>query len=134
MVTERSIGAEPGLTLRSDRSWPAQKPLPAPVSSTTRTASSSRARSSAAFRSPCISALKELSLSGRFSVIDRTPVSSETRIDDIQKPYNRDVPKVYSIDGITPVVPPSAFVHPSAILIGDVIVGERAYIGPAACL
>jgi phenylacetic acid degradation protein len=25
-------------------------------------------------------------------------------------------------------------VHPSAVLIGDVIVGPRAYIGPAACL
>ena len=44
------------------------------------------------------------------------------------------MPKVYSIDGITPVVHPSAFVHPSAILIGDVIVGARAYIGPAASL
>jgi len=44
------------------------------------------------------------------------------------------VPKVYSIDGIVPVVDPSAFVHPSAVLIGDVIVGARAYIGPAACL
>jgi phenylacetic acid degradation protein len=44
------------------------------------------------------------------------------------------VPRVYSIDGITPVVHPSAFVHPSAVLIGDVIVGERAYIGPCACL
>ena len=44
------------------------------------------------------------------------------------------MPKVYSIDGITPVVHPSAFVHPSAVLIGDVIVGARAYIGPAACL
>ena len=44
------------------------------------------------------------------------------------------MPKVYSIDGITPVVHPSAFIHPSAILIGDVIVGARAYIGPAACL
>ena len=42
--------------------------------------------------------------------------------------------KVYSIDGITPVVHPSAFVHPSAVLIGDVIVGARAYIGPCACL
>jgi phenylacetic acid degradation protein len=48
--------------------------------------------------------------------------------------YNPEVPKVYSIDGITPVVHPSAFVHPTAVLIGDVIVGERAYIGPAACL
>ena len=44
------------------------------------------------------------------------------------------MPKVYSIDGITPVVDPSAFVHPSAVLIGDVIVGARAYVGPAACL
>jgi phenylacetic acid degradation protein len=44
------------------------------------------------------------------------------------------MPKVYSIDGITPVVHPSAFVHPTAVLIGDVIVGARAYIGPAACL
>jgi len=44
------------------------------------------------------------------------------------------LPKVYSIDGITPVVHPSAFVHPSAVLIGDVIVGARAYIGPCACL
>ena len=44
------------------------------------------------------------------------------------------MPKVYSVDGIVPVVHPSAFVHPSAVLIGDVIVGARAYIGPAACL
>ncbi len=44
------------------------------------------------------------------------------------------MPKVYSIDGITPVVDPSAFVHPSAVLVGDVIVGAGAYIGPCACL
>jgi phenylacetic acid degradation protein len=42
--------------------------------------------------------------------------------------------KVYAIDGIVPVVHPSAFVHPSAVLIGDVIIGPRCYIGPAACL
>lgn len=42
--------------------------------------------------------------------------------------------KVYSIDSFTPVVHPSAYVHPSAVLIGDVIVGARVYIGPAACL
>jgi phenylacetic acid degradation protein len=41
---------------------------------------------------------------------------------------------VYSIDGVTPVVHPSAYVHPSAVLIGDVIVGADCYIGPAACL
>src|SRR3990170_8234847 len=44
------------------------------------------------------------------------------------------MPKVYAIDGITPVVHPTAFVHPSAVLIGDVIVGARAYIGPCASL
>jgi phenylacetic acid degradation protein len=44
------------------------------------------------------------------------------------------MPKVYAIDGITPVVDPSAYVHPSAVLIGDVIVGARAYIGPCASL
>lgn len=44
------------------------------------------------------------------------------------------MPKVYAIDGLTPVVDPSAYVHPSAVLIGDVIVGARAYIGPCACL
>lgn len=42
--------------------------------------------------------------------------------------------KVYSIDGITPVIDPTAYVHPSAVLIGDVIVGPRCYVGPAACL
>jgi len=42
--------------------------------------------------------------------------------------------KVYSIDGITPVVDPAAYVHPSAVLIGDVIVGPRVYIGPSASL
>jgi phenylacetic acid degradation protein len=41
---------------------------------------------------------------------------------------------VYAIDGVTPVVDPTAYVHPSAILIGDVIVGAGCYIGPAACL
>lgn len=44
------------------------------------------------------------------------------------------MPKVYSIDGITPVVHPSAYVHDSAVLIGDVIVGANAYVGPCACL
>ena len=33
---------------------------------------------------------------------------------------------VYSIDGVTPVVDPTAYVHPSAVLIGDVIVGPAA--------
>jgi len=37
------------------------------------------------------------------------------------------MPKVYAIDGIVPVVEPGAFVHPGAVLIGDVIVRARAY-------
>jgi phenylacetic acid degradation protein len=44
------------------------------------------------------------------------------------------MPKVYAIDGIVPVVEPGAFVHPSAVLIGDVIVRARAYVGPCASL
>ncbi len=40
----------------------------------------------------------------------------------------------YEIDGIRPVVDPAAYVHPTAILIGDVIVGPRCYVGPAASL
>ncbi|MEH6825069.1 MAG: phenylacetic acid degradation protein PaaY [Motiliproteus sp.] len=42
--------------------------------------------------------------------------------------------QVYSIDGVTPVVDPSAFVHPTAVLIGDVVVGPECYVGPNASL
>ena len=42
--------------------------------------------------------------------------------------------QIYAIDGLIPVVHPTAFVHPAAILIGDVIVGPRCYVGPAASL
>ena len=42
--------------------------------------------------------------------------------------------EVYEIDGLVPVVDPTAFVHPSAVLIGDVIIGPGCYVGPAACL
>ncbi len=42
--------------------------------------------------------------------------------------------RIYSIDGIIPVVHPSAFVHPTAVLIGDVLVGAGCYIGPNASL
>ena len=38
-------------------------------------------------------------------------------------------PKVHSIDGVTPVIHPGAFVHPEAVLIGDVIVEEGCYVG-----
>ena len=42
--------------------------------------------------------------------------------------------KVYAIDGVTPVIDPTAYVHPTAVLIGDVIIGPGCYVGPAACL
>lgn len=41
---------------------------------------------------------------------------------------------VYAIDGVVPVVDATAFVHPSAVLIGDVVVGPGCYIGPCASL
>ena len=40
----------------------------------------------------------------------------------------------YSVDGIVPVIDPSAYVHPTAVLIGDVIVGANCYVGPCASL
>ena len=40
----------------------------------------------------------------------------------------------YEINGVVPVVDPSAFVHPTAILIGDVIVGPGCYVAPGASL
>jgi phenylacetic acid degradation protein len=42
--------------------------------------------------------------------------------------------RVYAIDGIVPVVDHSAYVHPSAVLIGDVIIGPDCYVGPCASL
>ncbi|HEY5776222.1 MAG TPA: phenylacetic acid degradation protein PaaY [Xanthomonadales bacterium] len=41
---------------------------------------------------------------------------------------------VYSLEGITPVVHPDAFVHETAVLIGDVLIGAGCYIGPHASL
>ena len=32
---------------------------------------------------------------------------------------------IYQIDGLTPVVPEESYVHPTAVLIGDVILGKR---------
>ena len=41
---------------------------------------------------------------------------------------------VYEIDGITPVIDKLAFVHDSAVIIGDVIIEEGVYIGPLASI
>jgi phenylacetic acid degradation protein len=40
----------------------------------------------------------------------------------------------YSIDGIVPVVDPASFVHPTASVIGDVIIEAGCYVGPGASL
>jgi phenylacetic acid degradation protein len=42
--------------------------------------------------------------------------------------------KVFSFEGVTPVIHPSAYVHPDAILIGDVWIGPRCYVAPGAVL
>ena len=41
---------------------------------------------------------------------------------------------IYAIEDLHPVVDPTAFVHPTATLIGDVIIGPLCYVGPGASL
>lgn len=43
-------------------------------------------------------------------------------------------PRVYEFEGLVPVVDPTAFIHPTAVLIGDVIVGPGCYVGPCVSL
>ncbi len=40
----------------------------------------------------------------------------------------------YAFEGVTPVCDPSSFLHPTAVLIGDVVVGPGCYVGPGASL
>jgi phenylacetic acid degradation protein len=40
----------------------------------------------------------------------------------------------YSIDGIIPVIDSTSYVHPTAVLIGDVIIHGNCYVGPCAVL
>lgn len=40
----------------------------------------------------------------------------------------------YAFESLIPVVHPEAYIHPSAVLIGDVIVGAGVYVGPHASL
>jgi len=42
--------------------------------------------------------------------------------------------KIYEINGLVPVIGKGSYVHPDAVLIGDVIIGENCYIGPVASL
>lgn len=41
---------------------------------------------------------------------------------------------IYKYKGFTPVVHPSAFVHPQAAVTGNVIIGKDVYIGPGAAI
>lgn len=41
---------------------------------------------------------------------------------------------IYKIDGLVPVISEKAFVHESAVIIGDVIIEEGVYIGPHASI
>ncbi|WP_151719639.1 acyltransferase [Gemmobacter serpentinus] len=42
--------------------------------------------------------------------------------------------RVYAYDGVVPVIDPGAYVHPDAVVIGDVIIAAGVYIGPCAVL
>lgn len=41
---------------------------------------------------------------------------------------------IYEFNGYVPVVHPSSFVHPQAVITGNVIIGKDVYIGPGAAL
>ena len=41
---------------------------------------------------------------------------------------------IYAIDDLIPVIKSNSYVHPSAEIIGDVIIDEHCYIGPNAVL
>ncbi|PSJ40341.1 carnitine operon protein CaiE [Zobellella endophytica] len=40
----------------------------------------------------------------------------------------------YEFEGVCPVVDPCAYVHPTAVVIGDVIIGPGVYVGPLCSL
>jgi phenylacetic acid degradation protein len=41
---------------------------------------------------------------------------------------------VFSYEGLVPVVDPESFLHPTAVLIGNVVIGARCYVGAGAIL
>jgi phenylacetic acid degradation protein len=41
---------------------------------------------------------------------------------------------IYEFNGIKPVVHESAFVHPQAVVTGNVVIGRNVYIGPGAAI
>lgn len=41
---------------------------------------------------------------------------------------------IYEFEDLVPVVDPTAYVHPTTVLIGDVVIGPRCFVGPNAVL
>jgi phenylacetic acid degradation protein len=41
---------------------------------------------------------------------------------------------IYALNGYVPVVDPSSFVHPQAVVTGNVVIGKDVYVGPGAAL
>lgn len=41
---------------------------------------------------------------------------------------------IYSFNGLIPVIHRSAFVHPQATIVGNVIIGKDVYVGPSAVI
>ncbi|MCX7744094.1 MAG: transferase hexapeptide repeat family protein [Flavobacteriales bacterium] len=41
---------------------------------------------------------------------------------------------IYEFNGFKPVIHPSAFVHPQAVITGNVMIGKDVYIGPGAAI
>ena len=41
---------------------------------------------------------------------------------------------IYQFNGIKPVIHPSSFIHPQAVVTGHVVIGKNVYIGPGAAL
>ncbi len=41
---------------------------------------------------------------------------------------------IYAFNGYIPVVHESSFVHPQAVVTGNVIIGKDVYIGPGAAI
>ena len=41
---------------------------------------------------------------------------------------------IYEFKGFTPVIHESAFIHPQAVVTGNVIIGKNVYVGPGAAI
>jgi len=67
---------------------------------------------------------------------EQEAMKSEQDVSPRQDPagHHGPCPGIYSFEGVTPVVDPSAYIHPTAVLIGDVIVGAGCYVGPGAVM